>query len=34
MYEMDLMNYLRKGMVTDTMQQYRIVQILPKKPKV
>jgi hypothetical protein len=34
LYELDLMNYLRKGMVDDTLKQHKLVNILPRRPKV
>jgi hypothetical protein len=34
LYELDLINYLRKDMVTETLREFKLNQIIPKKPKV
>lgn len=32
--ELELMNYLRKDMITETLKEFSLTQILPKRPKV
>ena len=34
LHEIDLMNYLRKDMVTETLAEHSIVDLLPREPKV